>query len=64
VAVGNNAAGVSGVSWNAEIMPLKFIGVGVGGSGPASAAISAIEYATMMKRDAGVDIPLNLDHNR
>jgi subtilisin family serine protease len=55
-AVGNNATGVTGVSWNAEIMALKFIGAG--GSGPVSAAISAIEYATMMKRDHGVNIPI------
>ncbi len=55
-AVGNNATGVTGVSWNAEIMALKFIGAS--GSGPVSAAISAIEYATMMKRDHGVNIPV------
>ena len=55
-AAGNNATGVTGVNWNAQIMALKFIGSS--GSGPVSAAIAAIEYATMMKRDHGVNIPI------
>ncbi len=43
-AVGNNGIGVTGVSWNARIMPLKFLGAN--GSGYTSDAIEAINYAT------------------
>ena len=50
---GDNGVGGVGVSWNARIMPLKFIGPG--GSGPTSAAIAAINYATMM-RQRGVNL--------
>jgi len=53
-AVGNNSAGVTGVSWNAKIMALKFLDAG--GSGTVADAIEAINYATMMKRDYGVNI--------
>lgn len=42
-AVGNNAAGVAGVIWNAKLMPLKFLGVN---GGTTSDAIEAIDYAT------------------
>ena len=45
-AVGNNGIGVVGVSWSAQIMPLKFLGAD--GSGITSDAILAIEYAMMM----------------
>jgi len=45
-AVGNNGVGVTGVSWSARIMPLKFLGSV--GTGSISNAILAIEYATMM----------------
>ncbi len=48
-AVGNNGIGVVGVTWNVSIMPLKFMGAG--GSGPTSAAISAINYARMEGAD-------------
>ncbi|MFN7525805.1 MAG: S8 family serine peptidase, partial [Aphanizomenon sp.] len=41
---GNNGVGVTGVAWNAKIMPLKFLNDQ--GSGTLSAAISAINYAT------------------
>lgn len=55
-AVGNNGTGVVGVNWNAKIMALKFLGSS--GSGFTSDAVEAIEYATMMKRDHGIDIRL------
>ncbi|CAD5974301.1 Thermitase [Planktothrix rubescens] len=41
---GNNSVGVTGVAWNAKIMPLKFLSDA--GSGYTSAAILAINYAT------------------
>ncbi|MDH6056277.1 S8 family serine peptidase, partial [Umezakia ovalisporum] len=41
---GNNAVGVTGVAWNAKIMPLKFLDDT--GSGWISDAILAVEYAT------------------
>jgi subtilisin family serine protease len=43
-AQGNNGRGVTGVSWRASIMPLKFIGPN---SGSTSDAIKAIEYAVV-----------------
>ncbi|RJQ43721.1 MAG: hypothetical protein C4538_11605 [Nitrospiraceae bacterium] len=42
-ATGNNADGVTGVLWNARIMPLRFMGVN--GSGTTVDALSAILYA-------------------
>ena len=45
-AQGNNNIGVSGVSWNTRIMPLRFLGAG--GSGTISDAIEAIHYAANM----------------
>ncbi|MFQ5630230.1 MAG: S8 family peptidase [bacterium] len=42
-AVGNNGIGVAGVSWQATVMPLKFLGPG---GGSTADAILAIEYAT------------------
>ncbi|TAG89144.1 MAG: hypothetical protein EAZ18_21140, partial [Oscillatoriales cyanobacterium] len=41
---GNNGVGVTGVAWNAKIMPLKFLNDS--GSGYLSDAILAINYAT------------------
>jgi len=41
---GNNGVGVTGVAWNAKIMPLKFLDDS--GSGYTSSAILAINYAT------------------
>ena len=41
---GNNGVGVTGVAWNAKIMPLKFLNDS--GSGSTSNAIKAIDYAT------------------
>jgi len=53
-AVGNNGIGVTGVNWNAAIMPLKFISAS--GAGTVSDAIEAIAYMTMMKTDYNVNI--------
>ena len=52
-AVGNNGIGVAGVSWKVKLMPLKFIGFnsGEGWVGTDADAISAIDYAIMMKAD-------------
>jgi len=47
-AVGNNGVGVAGVNWQVQIMGLKFLGSG--GSGPTSAAVSAVNYATTMRQ--------------
>ena len=53
-AVGDNATGVVGVNWTVQIMALKFLDNS--GYGDTSDAISAVNYATMMKRDYGVNI--------
>ncbi|NJO44636.1 MAG: S8 family serine peptidase [Oscillatoriales cyanobacterium RM2_1_1] len=55
-ATGNNNTGVIGVAPNAQIMALKFLDAG--GFGSTFDAIEAVEYATMMKRDYGVNIQL------
>jgi hypothetical protein len=52
-AEGNNATGVSGVAWQAQLMALKFLDSN--GSGYTSAAINAINYAKAM----GVKITSN-----
>jgi subtilisin family serine protease len=49
-AVGNNGTGITGVSWSAQIMPLRFLDAF--GSGSVADAIEAIEYAI----DKGVKI--------
>lgn len=48
-AAGNNAQGVTGVMWNARIMPLRFLDAF--GYGSTADAISAIEYANAMGAD-------------
>ena len=48
-AVGNNGLGVVGVAWRARLLPLKFLGSA--GTGLASNAILAIEYAGAMGAD-------------
>jgi subtilisin family serine protease len=53
-AVGNNGVGVTGVNWAVSIMALKFLGSD--GSGSTSDAIAAINYATRMRRDFGVNV--------
>jgi subtilisin family serine protease len=52
--VGNDATGVSGVNWDVSIMALKFLDDS--GSGYTSDAIEALNYATMMRRDHGVNV--------
>lgn len=42
-AVGNNGAGITGVTWRAKIMPLRFLGID--GSGTTADAVEAIQYA-------------------
>ncbi len=53
-AVGGNGTGVVGVNWQVSIMALKFLTGS--GSGSTSGAIGAINYATRMKRDFGVNV--------
>jgi subtilisin family serine protease len=53
-AVGNNGSGIAGVNWQVSIMALKFLNAS--GSGTTSAAIAALNYATMMRRTSGVNI--------
>jgi hypothetical protein len=55
-AVGNNARGVAGVSWNSKIMALKFLGAD--GSGDTAGAIRALDYARNMKVKYGVNVRL------
>ncbi len=52
-AVGNNGVGITGVSWNASIMALKFIGSN--GSGTVADAVKAIDFA-IQARQAGVNV--------
>jgi subtilisin family serine protease len=53
-AVGNNGIGVAGVNWQVKLMALKFLSDG--GSGSTSNAILAVDYATDMKKNRGVNI--------
>ncbi|RCS53068.1 hypothetical protein DTL42_07980 [Bremerella cremea] len=53
-AQGNNARGVTGVAWNTSIMALKFLSAS--GTGYTSDAVRAINYATMMRNQYGVNI--------
>jgi len=53
-AVGDNGVGVAGVTWQVSIMALKFLSST--GSGSTSGAVAAINYATRMKRDFGVNV--------
>jgi subtilisin family serine protease len=53
-AVGDNGTGVTGVAWQVSIMGLKFLTGS--GSGSTSNAVAAINYATRMRRDFGVNI--------
>jgi subtilisin family serine protease len=52
-AEGDNGIGVSGINWKVKIMPLKFLGRG--GSGSASDAIEAINYA-IDRKEHGVNV--------
>ncbi len=53
-AVGDNAVGVTGVSWNNNVMALKIFSSG--GAMFTADAISALNYATMMRADFGIEI--------
>jgi len=50
----NNGRGVTGVNWSSSIMALKFLGSN--GSGYLSDAVQAINYATMMRTQYGVNV--------
>ena len=52
-AEGNNSEGITGINWQVEIMPLKFLGRG--GFGSTKDAIEAINYAVDRKRN-GVNV--------
>ena len=53
-AVGDDGVGIAGVNWEVSIMGLKFLSGG--GSGSTSDAVRAVNYATMMRRDFGINI--------
>jgi subtilisin family serine protease len=53
-AVGNNSLGITGVNWEVSILPLRFLGDD--GSGWTSDAVAAVNYATMLKRDFGINV--------
>jgi subtilisin-like proprotein convertase family protein len=53
-AVGNNQIGVSGVNWSSSIMALKFLDAG--GSGSTANAVRAVNYATMMRQQYGINV--------
>lgn len=53
-AVGNNGIGVSGVAWQVSLMVLRV--ENDSGAGSTSAVIAALNYATMMRRDHGIDV--------
>lgn len=53
-AVGNNGIGVAGVAWNVKLMALKFMSAS--GSGYTSDAVRAVNYATMMRNNYGVNV--------
>jgi subtilisin family serine protease len=50
----DNGQGVAGVAWQASIMGLKFLSAG--GSGSTSNAIRALNYATLMRTQYGVNV--------
>ncbi|MEE8452775.1 MAG: S8 family serine peptidase [Thermoguttaceae bacterium] len=51
---GNDGVGVVGVNWSSSIMGLKFLSAS--GSGYTSDAVSAVNYATMMRTQYGVNV--------
>ena len=53
VATPNNGVGVAGVA-DASVLPLKFLGAD--GSGSSSGALAAVNYATKLRRDYGVNV--------
>jgi subtilisin family serine protease len=53
-AVGNNGLGVTGINWVGSVMALKFLDQD--NSGFTSDAVRAINYATMMRTQRGVNV--------
>ncbi|TVS20305.1 MAG: hypothetical protein EA424_04645, partial [Planctomycetaceae bacterium] len=53
-AVGDNGLGVAGINWRSSIMVLRFLDEA--NFGETSHAIEAVNYATMMRRDYGVNV--------
>jgi hypothetical protein len=53
-AVGNNGVGITGLGWTVALMPLKILGDN--GIGTVSAALAAMSYVTMMRRDFETNI--------
>jgi hypothetical protein len=53
-AVGNNGVGITGLGWQVALMPLKILGDN--GIGTVSAALAAMSYVTMMRRDFETNI--------
>ena len=53
-AVGNNSIGITGLGWQVALMPLKILGDN--GVGTVSAALAAMSYVTMMRRDFETNI--------
>jgi hypothetical protein len=53
-AVGNNGIGVTSLNWQVSLLPLKIIGDD--GLGTVSAALAAMGYITMMRRDFETNI--------
>ncbi len=53
-AEGNNGLGVSGVNWDAQVMPLRYLNENLIGS--TADAIAATNYATMMRTEYGVNV--------
>ena len=54
-AVGNNSQGVTGVSWNTSIMVIQIFGAS-GVTASTDRIVAAINYATMMRSDYGVNV--------
>jgi hypothetical protein len=53
-AVGNNGVGITGINWLVSLMPLKIISDT--GTGTVSAALAALGYVAMMRRDFETNI--------
>ncbi len=53
-AEGDNATGVVGVNWSAQVMALKFLDSA--GNGTTADAVAAVSYATMMHDDFGINV--------
>jgi subtilisin family serine protease len=53
-ATGNNGIGVTGIDWQVSLMALKF--QDSSGIGYTSSMLAALSYATMMRRDHGINI--------